>query len=86
MKLYIATIILRYEGGSNAETFVNETPNGVAVLVATSLLQEEVPFDYDDILHECEKGNQESWNEPLSLGDETDSRREFLLTTKVVEI
>ena len=85
MKLYIATLIKHDEYDITAKTFVGKTPQGVAVKVSDYLDNEqEVPYDFCDILTECENGNEKG--EPLSIGADTDLCHEFLLTTSIQEV
>ena len=86
MKLYIATLIKHDEYFISAEIFYADTPDGVACQVADILDREEIPYDYSDILMECETGNTSSpASGPLSIGLDTDLCHEYLLTTRVVE-
>ena len=86
MKLYIATLILHAEYEITATTFVAESSNLLASQVIDYLEADDTPFDSTDILMECENGNQQSWNEPLSIGADTDLSREYLLTTTIKEV
>ena len=86
MKLYIATIINIHEYGTCADTFVGTSADGVASQVCKFLGEDGIPYDSDDVLVECQTGNQHDGNEPLCIGTDTDLHRQFFISTKIAEV
>ena len=45
-----------------------------------------IPYEYTDILMQCERGNQLDGSEPLSFGIEDELSNEFLLSTNIIDL